>query len=685
MALKCSRGLPSVPLLASLGLAGLLAACSNAADPTAPGGGGGNRFTASITVQSVSQPTYGVSPDGVAILSCIVLLQAEGHGRGGASWSGATFRFYPGTDLRSAFDSVVFTAQDVANSWGNGSLSVGPVQTSGWNFSGTIPFTLALDYRYRPTGAASDSTASAQFTCQPTIPANAQPPAITGLTLQPAGGTIEPGDTLAISFTAAAPAGLWQTIIDLKGTCDTTLFFPGQLARSASYSVRLPVTRGCTLNATFGVSVLVLDAAVRVASTGPVQFRVTDLTPPQLIVSYGGGAPAVSGDFFTGDTLNLEVDPIDNDQVSYLTWQVLPAGIVQSVPLSALRNPPFLPVQVGAAWGAAVQLRFSATDRSGNRSAFSTLNTDSLRIHPAVSRLKAVRTLTGEIRQIMPDSKRGVFYVLLGNEQQLLTLSLGDASTIRILDLPSCGTSFDLTASGDSLLFVCPITTNLGVLDLTAPVPQFSVHRLTTPDTLNGQVPGRVFGMANGKAIIGLGGPAPSQAELLEVDLTSWAESLRSDGGSATGVFLIERSPNHDRLIAGDHTGMVEIYNSATDQFGPLTMPPNNGGSFWFSADGQVLVEGTVILDQGLHAVGSVRNLNPGGVTPSVLTPDGQRLFYGTSQGLVQARLSDGQLVDRSTEPLWSRDMRITDDGLLAVFRYAESSSSGQVGVIDLR
>jgi hypothetical protein len=170
------------------------------------------------------------------------------------------------------------------------------------------------------------------------------------------------------------------------------------------------------------------------------------------------------------------------------------------------------------------------------------------------------------------------------------------------------------------------------------------------------------------------------------VDLASGAESLRPDAGGPGGVlYLAGRSPGHDLILAGDGTGMMQLYSASTDQFGPLLQTPNNGGVFAFSADGQVFVEGTEILDRSFHVVSSVRNLNGGGAVPSMLTPDGQSLFYETSAGLIRARIGDGEVVDRSPLPSFMTEVRITDDGQSAVFRYLTNSSSGQVGVIDLR
>lgn len=662
--------------------------CSSDGPPTGPGGGGGGNsgFSATVTVTTVSPPTYDVSPDSISILSCVVALRADGHGTGVSTWHDATFRFYPLSDLRVPFDSVQILTSDVASSWGNGGLGIGTPQTSSWTFSATIPFTVVFDYRYRSAGAGSDSTASTQFTCRPPVVSPATPPALSNSAILPAGGTIEPGDTIAISFTAQAQSGLWQAVVSVTGACDTTLFFPGHLALTSTYTTRFAIPRGCALGSPFSIGILAVDAELRVVAPQPVQFTLFDHTPPTADIFSTGGNRELHGDYFTGDRIEVLLTALDNDEVNYVRWEVQPAGIRDSIRFDANAGPPLAWLPVLPNWGPSVQLTVTATDRTGNRSAPAAINTDSLRIHPTSQRVVASRSIAGDVRQVRPDGKRGVFYVLQGDEQQLLTLSLTDASLIRSFHLPSCSTSFDFTASGDSLLFVCPTTADMGILDLTTPTPQSSVMHLTVPDTALSRLPIAIFGTARGTALIGMTGYGRAPDELLEVSLATGVETRRADAGCSTGVcYLDERSPSHDLVLVGDGSGRMQIYRTATDQFGPLVMPPNNGGEFWFSADGQVIVEGVAILDQGLQQVAAVRDLNFGGGFPSLLTPDGLRLFYLTSGGVVQTRLSDGQVVDRFTAAAEIRDLRVTDDGQWAVYRTREGGPSGEVGIIDLR
>ncbi len=667
-------------------LAGCLAGCSNSSEPTPPPPPGGTGFRATIATPAINSPVYGAFADGVAIIACDVTLRSTGAGAPGATWREAVLRWYPAQDLRIPFDSAVLSARDVALSWGGADIRDGETQVSAWRFLATIPFTLALEYHYRVVGAAADSSVTTQATCQPSLPVNPALPTISTVTILPSGPTIEPGDSLDVSFRATAPAGLWQTIVSVSGACDTTVFLPGFLTQSTPYAVRVPLGPNCALGASLSVSIITLDAALQATATIPVLLSVVDHTPPILSVSYGGGSLAVSGDYFSGDTLQFEESASDNDQLTYFVWEVLPAGIRDSVLLSSIRVPPYVPVPVRASWGAAVQLRFSALDRSGNRSTVATINTDSLRLHPVVQRPIAWRSIGGDTRQVLPDTKRGVFYVLLGSPEQLLTFALADAALLRTMDLPSCWGGFDITASGDSLLFPCPPAEGIGVLDLTPSVPQWSIVSLTTLDSANGPWPGTVFAMAGGRTFVGLSGASATQFQLLQVDLATGAEVLRLDAGGAGGVgHLYERSPNHDLVLVGDDLGDVQVYHTVTDQFGPLTSIPNTGGKFGFSADGQVIAEGMVILDAGLQVVRSVRNLIGDGSSASFLTPDGQDLYYITNAGLIRTRVSDGEIVERTDLPFEVRDFRVSEDGQWVVFRGPEGSSSGQVGAMDLR
>ena len=294
--------------------------------------------------------------------------------------------------------------------------------------------------------------------------------------------------------------------------------------------------------------------------------------------------------------------------------------------------------------------------------------------------------VAGDTRTARVDSKRGVFYLLLGNQRQLLTFGLSDAALVRTLNLPEYVTSLDFTASGDSLLMTCPLATSLAVLDLTLAVPQLSLLPLSTPDGARGQVPVSVLAAANGKALIGLNGPTVAQYQLMEIDLATGAERLRTDAGNAGVVEnVITRSADHDLLVIGTVTDVIQVYDAATDQFGPLTTLAQGGGPIGVSVDGQVITHGFQVLDAGLNLVRTIHSTTGGGVASSFLSPDGQSLYYFETRGLVRTSVAGGSIIERSRLPFSVWQIQVADDGQWAVFTGSPGMSTGQVGVIDLR
>lgn len=643
-----------------------------------------------VKVTGVGPPEYAASPEGVSVLSCTVDLLASVKGAGTATWRGATFRWYPGTDLTTPFDSATLTSGEVGQSWGQSTIADGRAQTSGWIFSATVPFTVTAEYRYRFAGSTDVTTEAAQFTCQPAFPDNPSTPSITNFSLQPASGIIEPGDTLTIAYTATAEAGLWQSLVAVTGACDTAQYVPGHLGTTATTSVRVRLTSSCALGQPLSVSVLLMDAALKVTSAGAVAaLTVQDLTPPVLDITFGlGGLDRVAaGDYFVGDTLTFTPYVSENHRLRTILWEVQPAGVTDSAtPLPSSVSIPVLRLPIRSEWGSAVQLAFRARDEAGNTGPVVTINTDSLRLYPDVPRPTAWRIAPGDTRDVLPDSRRGVFYLLLANQRQLLTFSLADASLLGTLNLPGYSGSFDFTPSGDSLLLAYHDRPALGVLDLTGAVPQLGLHPLAGLDTAHGQYVDAVRTTANGKAFLHLMGPTLAQARLLELDLATGVETLRLDAGNNGQVQnSIERSPGHGFLVTGDGVAVAQLYSAATNQFGPLTPLSIPTGVFGSSTDGQVHAAGLQILDANLQLVRRVRATFGGGVPPSFLAPNGQHLYYVESRGLIRTRVSDGAVVERSRLPIQVERIRVSDDGQWAVYHGLPGHPSGQVGVIDLR
>ena len=658
-------------------------ACSDSSGPaTEPGA-----VTVAVKVTDVGAPQYEATPEGISVLSCTVTLRASADGRGTATWRGATFRWYPGTDLTAPFDSATLSSGEVGQSWQDATIASGRPQVSGWIFSATVPFTLTAEYRYRAAGSSDESTELAQFTCQPPLPRNPGPPSITNLSLQPAAGAIEPGETLAVSFTSTAEAGLWQLAVQLSGACDTVQFLPGQLATSGANTVRIPISRSCRLGGGLGVTVYAQDAALaQTASGGASSLTVQDLTPPVLDVLFSNGERFLAGDTFDGDTLGFWPLLQENDSVRTVLWEVQPGGLIDSAtPVPSGVGPLLVRVPITAAWVPGVQLTFTARDVAGNTSARVPFDVSNLRIYPRVTRPTSGQTVGGYPRDILPDPKRGVFYVLLDAERKLLTHSLFTAAPLSEVSLPAV-VGFDLTPSGDSLVFLLSAPAAVGVLDLTMPAAPLKAIPLTLVDPAVFQSVRGIRATSNGKLFVSLLGWTRPGSTVLELDLGSGVETLRPDAGAGDTAAVMEASPGGDFLLVGDGATVMRRYVASTDQFEPaIAVSLPDGGSFSATSNGEIITFGLKILDRDLQMQRQAGGTLGYWFVPSFVTPDGAWLHFAYLRGLVRTRVSDGGIMEISPLPFHVDRIKVSSDGQWAVYQGSQQFPNGSVGVIDLR
>lgn len=677
------------PLLALCTLAGSIAlGCSS---PSEPGGGGGGAGDVKLEVVSVTPPVDSADANGIAFLTCGVSLKATLEQGTSVSWRGAIFRFYPGTDTSVAFDSLQLGPLDAADSWGGAPLTNRGPALSDWRFYATIPFTVVLDYTYQRQDNSTATTRQRSFTCSPTIPAGAAAPVVSNVSVTPSSGTVQPGDFVKVTFTVSAEAGLWQTAALLQGVCDTVRFLPGHLAKGATtLQALIPVSPSCSLGAPLGVSVETSDIQGRVVwNTPAVSLTVADLTPPSIAVNLGGTpGSTVSGLWFVGDTMHVFASAYDNYRLEELLWTAQPAGVADSLRFGPSAVGVDTKVEVRQEWGALQHLDFRSRDLSGNLSGVASVTASNLTIYPDHPGPTATALVAGATVDAYPDPARGVFYLLLSNQRRLETRSLSDASLIRSVNLPAYTTVIDATASGDSLVFALPDRRSIGFLDLTAATPIVTVHALTLPDTLTGELPQSVAATANGKLLIRLEGGPLAVPRLLELDPATGAEQFRPDaGGGAPIAGGPYPSPGHTMLLVSTSAGTWIRYNSGTDQFTTAQATPGVLGDARISDDGQVVAIGRTIFDAGLSPVRTVQSDLGTGVAPTLLSPDGQEVYYYRSGSLVRARVSDGAILDRSREgvPGWLESVHLSNDGTWVACLGFTTGTSGWVGVVDLR
>lgn len=681
---------PSAPRRAGLALRLLSAVllglgCSDTAAPSGVGG----TAEVDLAVTTVAAPTYGEQPDGIALIACEASLTAKLQGRGTVSWLGAQFRFFPGGNLAAPFDTATLGPEDATSSWGGTGLSHGHPQASGWSFYATIPFTVTVEYTFRRPDGSLGQTAAAIIPCLPPMSGDSTPPSITAVSLMPAAGIVEPGDTLTIDFTVAAPGGLWQTLAVISGACDTMQYFPGRLVRSDTRRLAFRLPPDCLLGGPIGVSIYALDAALRSASYAPLPpLTVSDQTPPVVRAYFGpgGAAPTASGFYFVDDTLTFVLYGQDNHQVRTVSWSVVPPGGWDSADVLSRGGTGSAVLPIEAAWGARPQFRFAATDVAGNVSDTVSINSDSLRLYPDHPRPTAWHQVPGDTRDMLADPGRGVAYVLLGNQGQVVTVGLDDAVPRATLSLPASAAGFDLVSSRDSLVVSLPLRASLLVIDLTGAAPQMHEVRLATVDATAGEYPTEVVATDNGLIFTRIAGLTSAAARLLEYRISDGRERVRTDAGPSGQIgFGPIRSNGHGFLVVGDFNLGLQVLDVASDQFSPTVNLGPPTGDFHLSTDGSVRAYGLRILDAGNQELRRVESMLGLLSFRTALTPDGQFLFYSTGRSLVRARVSDGGLVDRTRLPIMAEHVRLSDDGQWAVYHGLPGFPSGQVGVLDLR
>jgi hypothetical protein len=550
-------------------------------DGTAPD----NRLTVAVTVAGLEGPFVTTVSDSEITVECGVHLRAVATGSGRATWLDATFEFFVGRSRLTPVDSVLITESDIRSSWGAAEIAAGQAQESGWTVQAAIPFAAAIEYRYQlETGRRG--TTRVEFTCGPEVPPSARPPTITSLTVQVPPGGLEPQDTLAVEYAATSEIGLWQTLVRLAGPCQVERVFAENLAHSVTRTVVLPIPADCRLGVPIDVTVSARDAALLETSRrSPTRPVLVDLTPPtvdpMLFPPAGGSTQLFSGDYFVGDSIYFIFMASDNHALRALVWEVWPAGFRDSLVVTGANAAPWLKIPIRSEWTGPIELRLYARDVVGLTSEVFHSPPDSLRVHPTVQRSTAWTSVDGEVREIAIDTRRGAIYLMQWHPGRIAVFETTTMRVTQTVLLPSNPTDIDLTPGGDSLVVALPVERALGVFDLRAAPLTLDSRPLSLLDTTRNQYPWRLRVAANGKALVPLAGSVPSTYTLLEVDLGTGAERLRTDAGD--GGFVsggpLGRSHDHSMLVLNGGPGRFQRYDAGTDAFGPGYPPFRTTGS----------------------------------------------------------------------------------------------------------
>jgi len=662
----------------------LTVACHDSTGP-APG----SDVNVAVALMKLTGPSFatGPAPDYAPALACSVELQATATGLGFVTWREATFFLYAGKDRSAPVDSVVFPASDMQKAWGNPQIGGGQTQQSRWQVTVTVPWAGTLAYRYGPVSGGATKTASVSFTCGPVPPATAPPPSITTLTVQAPAAGLQPGDTLGVTYTATGQAGLWMTTIKLSGPCDVQRIVAETLQVSVTSTLRIPLPITCQLGMPIGVTLEERDAGLqRTTRTLATQLAITDRTPPQvhpLLAPPGGGigTPRLAGDYFVGDTINVQLWAWDDFALQAVTWEVWPAGFRDSLRTTAGSIIQWIGIPVIPAWIGPLRLRFYARDAAGLTSDTVSSAPDSIHVGATIPRPVRTAWIPAQLLNMQIDAKRGVLYVVPAWGNNLFAVSTTTLA-ITSIPLPFRPWGIDLSPGGDSLILTLPGERALGILDLRQPSSTATLVPVTELDTTISQRPMEVVVAANGKAFLPLEGSVPKAYMLREVDLASGAQRMRTDAGNKgwVGGVALARSFDHSTLVMNGGGSYFQRYDAATDAFGPALASPSSWGPT-VDGTGQHIVLGLDLYDASLQFVRQLHSALPQAIPPRALSADGVYLYEGL-RGMVRARVSDGLLQERSPAPFSPDLIRLSPDGtLLAMF----DRVAGAVVVMDYR
>lgn len=647
-------------------------ACNDATEPRS--------LTVTVATQSVSAPAISTDSLGRQILTCHVTFVANLSGKGSATWAGATYRYYFGKDRTIPVDSQELAASEISESWGADSLTYGNAQATDWYFYGILPFTGDMDFHYRVGGVLKSATAT--FTCGPVPDSAAAAPTITALSVAPLASTLEAGTPLSVSFSATAPATLWQTQVIVFGPCSVVDRLSENLQTSANHTVQIELPRDCRLGTPLTVEVLATDAAGQSGSRDQTtQMSLIDDQPPTLQAVF----PATR-DYFGGDGISVSLGTFDNTVVSPVFWRVLPFGVTGAAESVNGVPPLFLDVPLDSTWDDSIQVMLWARDMAGNLSDTVASPPGSFRVHPTVLRpVRSVSTVA-DVRDVAIDSRRGVVYLREGNEWRIVALSMSTLKGLFSISTGAVPSDFDLTPSGDSLLVAVYGRASLAVIDVRTTPPTVSWMPITAADSASGQFPSTVRTAANGRIYVGLSGATSSARRLVDVNLATGAERIRSDAGAGgeIGSGQLERSSDANVLTLNvDYPKCLQRFDVRADTFSSCVLPYSPGWSVRIDSIGDRVATGFDVYDASMQllpkAYAPLYDL-----APTALSPDGQVLYVGIPNAVARVNAADSRVLDRMPIGFFPRILRVSADGQALIAVNTEAGTD-RIAILDLR
>lgn len=646
-------------------------------------------LTVTVTTSQDSPAAVFVGDDGLPVIECTVGFQATATGTGRATWLDAVLKFYIGRDQTTPVDSAVFPAADVQAAWGHTEIGSGERQIAGLDIRAGIPFTITLDFRYRPSGGAVRA-ARVAYRCGVSVPPNAVPPAIRTLTV-PHDGPVEPGDSLGIQYEVDGQVALWLTTVELSGPClvrQAFLEYP-QLTTSRTAFLHLPAA--CALSVPITATVRVLDAALQESSRSlATGVSLVDTTPPHIAAQYlpptgGSFTDVLGGDYFGGDSIDVLLYASDNHVLQSVIWEIAPGGLRDSLVVNGPEVFRQIRIPVPVGFTGSVELRLYAHDAVQLTSDTLRSAPDSVRVYPTVSRPTAWTAVDGEIRDLAIDPSRGVIYLLQSNQGRIAVLDIATLMVTRTVPVPAAA-AFDLSPGGDSLVVALAQPRALAIIDLRQDDLTPTILPLVL-DTAITQYPQTLRIAANGRAFVAFWGTTGTANTLLEVDLATGAQRFRADAGDGGLVGGGALAASYDRtvLVLNGGPGMFQRYTSADDAFGAAGSPIRPGTNTVLDSTGRTVAVGLDVYDADLQFLREVRSRVFSNGVPTALSPDGAYIYATWFRDIVRSRVSDGAILDRFLNPILSSTVRVSADGALLVTADNNCCGVSPISIIRLR
>ncbi len=506
-----------------------------------------------------------------------------------------------------------------------------------------------------------------------------QAPTVQQVALLPA-DSVEPADTVRLVIAASDNAVVMQVVVRKSGALtgpDTIHVSLPTFLDTLRYQVPPTTPFGTPL----AFEVHAIDAAALesdVVSSNTV--TIADFTPPTTggYVYTGIQEPLVPGDLLVGT-----VEASDNHRLAWVGYRIGSPVVEQdSFPVSGATVSHDFTATVQSSWIGKPNVALFSRDSTGNVSTQGYPLT--ITVLDAIRRPYVSAPGRGAVTEMTYDAKRDQLYVLHAYDISVLPLATFEHQTPIPLPGGVWGAGgLDLTTDQDDLLVLVsffPDTMTLGFVDLTQALPEVDTVHLTYDKALG--LTHDLGVTANDKAFVtlwnGTGGGG-----LLEYDLSSGAQVLRSDAGTAGTI----PSPAN-LLVSGDRQRMSlrwmpvpccpndvgQVYDAGANAFGVVRqLDFSNSRDIAASADdgGDHYLIGGYLLDS---ALGTLRYIEQptspaGALVVSAMSSDAMYGYFsqsveGTDLGLVvKVLLEDGSAVERFVLPEMCQRLMVLPDG----------------------